>query len=479
MAGSQSLLSVGIDIGTTTTQVIFSRLTLAEVARPGQAPRAAITQREILHRSPIVLTPLSDPTTIDVERLFAFIQDAYAAAGITPQEVDTGAVIITGESAKKRNADALLAALAGLAGEFVVSVAGPHLESLIAGRGSGAAHFAQTQFAAVTNIDIGGGTANCITFHGEGVVASAAMNVGGRLVEIDPVDGRVCAVSEPARAILVDCGIRLSVGQPAALGELQRFTDRMADLVVELIEGRTSPLASQLYLTPPMPSCVHESVLMFSGGVGFYYNSPVSIERVAEAAIHRDVGPLLADSLRRHPALKRYRIVAPAETVRATVIGAGMRTVALSGATIWIDPKTLPIRNIPVVRVFIPTPPTRDAVTDAVHRGLVRHDIDPDTDAFAIALEGVRRLDYNALVELASGLMGFAGAMPPTQSLVVVVEHDYALVLGQTIKAMAPQRPLLVIDQVNLAEGDYIDVGLPILDGRVVPLSIKTLVFYR
>jgi ethanolamine utilization protein EutA len=110
---------------------------------------------------------------------------------------------------------------------------------------------------------------------------------------------------------------------------------------------------------------------------------------------------------------------------------------------------------------------------------VTRWDIDRRADAFAIALESGRTLDYNALVELASALNDFAATLPPDRPLVVIIERDYAQALGQTVKASAPHRPLLVIDQVGLAEGDYIDVGLPLLDGRVVPLSIKTLVFYR
>ena len=69
--------------------------------------------------------------------------------------------------------------------------------------------------------------------------------------------------------------------------------------------------------------------------------------------------------------------------------------------------------------------------------------------------------------------------LPAGRPLIAIIERDYAQALGQTIKAMAPDRPLLVIDQVGLAEGDYIDIGAPLMDGRVVPLSVKTLVFYH
>ena len=139
MTENQSLLSVGIDVGTTTTQLVFSRLSMSNTARTGLIPRVSITNREVLYQSPIVFTPLLDQDTIDAGKLNAIVRREYTAAAIHPSQVATGAVIITGETAKKKNADAILKALSGLAGDFIVSIAGPNIESLISGRGSGAA----------------------------------------------------------------------------------------------------------------------------------------------------------------------------------------------------------------------------------------------------------------------------------------------------------------------------------------------------
>lgn len=479
MPDSRNLLSVGIDVGTTTTQIIFSRLTLADVARPGQIPRVSITGREVVYQSPITFTPLLDRDTVDADKLTALARREYAAAGVDPQQVETGAVIITGETAKKKNADAVLAALSGLAGEFVVSVAGPHVESMISGRGAGAAHYAQTHFATVTNIDIGGGSANSAIFKASNFVAAAAMNYGGRILEIDQANGRVRHIAEPARTILADCNLRLEVGDAPSLDALRRFSDRMADLTVELIEGAASPLAQKLYLTPPSSISGKGSLLMFSGGIGHYYYAPIAIASVADAACHGDVGPLLAESLRRHPILQNYQVERPAETLRATVLGAGTQTVTLSGSTIWAEREVLPLRNVPVVRPTLTSGMAPSAIAHAITNAVQRWDIDLTNDSFAVALEIGRTLDYNALVQLAVALAEFAATMPSQRPLVVIIERDYAQALGQTVKGLAPQRPLLVIDQVGLAEGDYIDVGAPLMDGRVVPLSVKTLIFYR
>ena len=475
----RSLLSVGIDVGTTTTQLVFSRLHLADTARPGQVPRINITEKEVVYQSPTVLTPLAGPEAVDAERLVAFVRQAYAQAGVQPAQVETGAVIITGETAKKHNADEILQALAGLAGEFVVTVAGPHLESLIAGRGAGAERYSRQHFARVTNVDIGGGRANSALFDAGALVAAAAMNYGGRILEVERASGRVRHVAAPARAILEAIGLRLELGAEPSLAELRRFTDRMADLTLELIEGTASPLAQQLYLTPPAPVSGRGSRLMLSGGIGHYFYAPVPIETVADAAVHDDVGPLLAESLRQHAGLRAYATVPPAETLRATVLGASTQTVTLSGSTIWAEPGLLPLRNVPVVRPRLGGDLRPAEIAAAVAEAVRRWDVNPAADHFAVALELNRPLDYTALLQLAHGLCEFAATLPPDRPLLAIIERDYAQALGQTVKALAPTRPLLVIDQVGLAEGDYIDLGQPMMEGRVVPLSVKTLVFYH
>jgi ethanolamine utilization protein EutA len=479
MPNSRTLLSVGIDVGTTTTQIIFSRLNLSDVARPGQIPRLSITERSILYQSPIVFTPLADRDTVDADRLNEIVRREYRAAGIDPSQVETGAVIITGETAKKKNADQILRALSGLAGEFVVSVAGPHVESLISGRGAGAAQYSQTHFTTVTNVDIGGGSANSVIFRSGSVLAAAAMNFGGRIIEVEHATGRIRYLADPARYILADCQMKLEIGDSPSLADLRRFTDRMADMAIELVEGTASPLAQKLYLTPPSPVSGKGTVVMFSGGIGYYYYNPLALNTLADVTIHDDVGPLLAESIRLHPGFRTYEVRPPAETLRATVLGASTQTVTLSGSTIWAEKEILPLRNVPVIRPVLDTNIAPDLVNRAIHEAVTRWDVDPASDHFAVALDLNRSLDYPALLQLSTGLSDFSHSLPPDMPLIVIIERDYAQALGQTVKGMKPSRPLLVIDQVGLMEGDYIDVGTPLMDGRVVPLSVKTLVFYH
>jgi ethanolamine utilization protein EutA len=461
------MISVGIDIGTTTTQLVFSELTLVDVARAGQIPRIDIAARAVLHTSEIVFTPLLDPETIDAEGLGRILRAEYQRAGISPGQVETGAVIITGETARKKNADQVLKAVAGLAGDFVVTVAGPNVEGMIAGRGSGAASWSRQHFTTVTNVDIGGGSANSAVFRLGRLQSSAAMSFGGRVIELD--GAAVRAVNGPGRAILASCGLGLAPGDRPSLADLRRVTDAMAELTVHLVQGTRSNLADQLYQTPPVQGAA--GAVMLSGGIGYYFYEPVALDSVAAVARHGDIGPLLAESLRLCPALRALNVLRPQETQRATVLGASAQTLTLSGSTIWADPKILPLRNVPVLR-------PEGAAPAAIQEALRRWDLGPD-GTFAVALELEAGLDFTRLQGFAGALAEFAGTLPASAPLIVIIKHDYAQALGQTLKASTGSRPLLIIDQVGLEEGDYIDIGAPLMDGRVVPLVIKTLIFYH
>ncbi len=484
MDSVRRMISVGIDVGTTTTQIVFSELSLVEIARAGQIPRVDIAQRAVLYESDIVFTPLLDAETIDAESLAAILRSEYGKAGISPSQVETGAAIITGETARKKNADKVLSAIAGLAGDFVVTVAGPNVEGMIAGRGSGAAAYSRQHFTTVANLDIGGGSANGAIFRLGELGASAAMNFGGRIVELD--GSVVRSVTRAGEAILASAGLCLSPGDRPSLGDLKKATDAMAALALLLVEGGTSPLAQRLYQTPPLPLDPRPRNLMFSGGIGYYFYEPIPLRSVEDVARHDDLGPLLAESLRAEPGFKRYTVLKPKETRRATVLGASAQTLTLSGSTIWADPSILPLKNVPVVR---PTGKAgarshgegggADVDAAAIVEALGRWDLDPATDRFAIALEIESGIDYADLARAAAHLAEFAHGLPAGKPVIVITKRDYAQSLGQTMKSIDGERPLLIIDQVGLEEGDYIDIGSPLMDGRVLPLVVKTLIFYH
>ncbi|MCG3139877.1 MAG: hypothetical protein HDKAJFGB_00797 [Anaerolineae bacterium] len=477
MAGSRTLLSVGLDVGTTTTQIVFSRIHLRNIAPASQAPRIGLGDREVLYQSEIVLTPLATRDRVDLRALDEIVKREYQRAGYSPAQIETGAVIVTGEIAKKENAAEILQALGKYAGEFVVTVAGPRLEAQMAGRGSGAAAYSREHYARVTNVDIGGGTANSAVFELGNTLAAAALNVGGRIIELDRSTMQIRYIAEPARKIIQHHNLPIQVGTRAEIGPLREFCNILAELTVELIEGRESQLGHQVMLTPPMSVNGRNTKLFISGGVGHYFYHPLGNVTLESITRHDDIGPLFGLALRENKTLVAMEAVEPPETIRATVIGASSQTVTLSGSTIWAEKQILPIKNVPVVRPYLGS---TSNIPDAIIQALARMEIDAPRENAAIALDIRGALDFSQLQNLAAGLSEYAArTLPNERPLILILGRDYAQSLGQAIKTISPHRALLAIDQVGLDEGDYIDIGLPMLDGRVVPLSVKTLVFYR
>src|SRR5205814_1166019 len=179
-----TLLTVGIDIGSAGTQVIFSRINLRRYGED-LTSRYYVVSRETLFQSPVALTPYSSDERIDDAALGGIIDEAYAAAGIKPEEIDTGVVILTGEALRRENAEAIAGLLAEQRGDFVTATAGHHMEAMLAAYGSGASKVSHDEDKRILNIDIGGGTTKLgIVERGE-VVATAAVHIGGRLQVVD------------------------------------------------------------------------------------------------------------------------------------------------------------------------------------------------------------------------------------------------------------------------------------------------------
>ncbi|MDD2925733.1 ethanolamine ammonia-lyase reactivating factor EutA, partial [Rhodoferax sp.] len=338
------LRSIGIDLGTTTSQVIFSELEIVNTAGPTSVPHYEFSRRDIVYVSPVIFTPFVADGNVDVTALEAFIRQQYALAGLSLQDVASGAVIITGETSKVRNArDAVMSLAAGL-GDFVVATAGPHLESVIAGRGSGAGAYSEKNAARVLNIDVGGGTSNYAVFEGGRVLDTACLNVGGHLLQTDAA-GRVSTVHAPAALIVRDVLGADRAASQLSTQDLQKLAERMASLILEVMLANPSPLAQQLLMTEPLREAYRLDAVFISGGVGecMLHPSADSPYRFG------DVGPLLAQALGRQLAEAGFPVRAPAQTLRATVIGAGAHTLTLSGSTVWNKYQGVPLRNVPVL----------------------------------------------------------------------------------------------------------------------------------
>ena len=482
----QEILSVGIDIGTATTQFVVSRLTVKNIAPGSLVPRLAITDKQVIYKSRIYRTPIGDENRVDTQKVFELVQAEFGHAGVTPDQIDTGAVIITGETAKKENARQISAKVAEFAGEFVVATAGGKLESIIAGKGSGAADLSAKNYSTVINVDIGGGTANAGVFRSGKAIDSCCINVGGRLLEIDPASGRVVRVSQPMQEILGDCKIRLVPGDAVSFEVLEKICDRMCTVLLENLgvcahsdADTMSPLADRLLMTDPLRLDYSMDTLTISGGVADHVYSDLPCTSVKEAARYGDIGPLFGSVLARHLREQNLPLAVPTETMRATVIGAGAQTVDVSGSTILVDEQVLPFKNIPVALPFYEDLPldAREisrAVLQSIHNFCEPGDYDP----IAVGITGTPYYSFKEIQVIARGLV--EGTAPLTAQglpVIVVLEADIGKVLGQSMKVLNPEANIVCVDQLVVTEGDYVDIGWPMYNGTVVPVIIKSLVF--
>ncbi|WP_411753213.1 ethanolamine ammonia-lyase reactivating factor EutA [Serratia sp. (in: enterobacteria)] len=463
------LLSVGIDVGTTTTQVIFSRLSLVNRAAASQVPRYEFIKREIVWQSPVLFTPIEFSGQLREDELLALVLAQYQAAGIAPERVATGAIIITGETAKAHNARAAVMTLSQQLGNFVVATAGPHLESVIAGFGSGAQALSASKLVRVLNIDIGGGTANYALFDAGHTQASACLNVGGRLLETD-VHGQVLRAHPPGQWIAdAIFGSHTDV-QRLTPAQLRQIADRMAQLLWEIIVGQPSELAKRLLMTECLSAGGNWDAITLSGGVGecFRHIDDDNPFRFG------DIGPLLAQAIRRHAGFAALPMQIPNQTVRATVIGAGAHTLSLSGSTIWLDEVALPLRNVPVVQ---PQENETQPLLARWQQALQLLDLNAQQDLYALALPASWPVSAASVQLSIAALQSFSQLYPNAYPLLVIASQDFGKALGMLLRPLMAQRQLAVIDEVVTHTGDYIDIGSPLFNGAVVPITVKSLAF--
>lgn len=480
----QTMMSVGIDIGTTTTQCVISRLTLENTASAALVPRVEITGKEVIHRSQIYSTPLLQHHLVNAVEISRILASEYEQAGVTPRDIDTGAVIITGESAKKENAKAILDALADYAGDFVVATAGPHLESVYAGKGSGAAKYSLERHEIIVNIDVGGGTSNYAVFQEGEAIDTACLNVGGHLIELVPGGNKVTYIAEPAKAVMKHLNCKLQEGEELSFSLLKEICLVMARCIVEVLHRKvSSELTRHLLMTSPLNLSYPIRKVMISGGVADHVYSerpPMTVELVSHFG---DFGPLLGWILREKLLEEGFLLVKPLETVRATVIGTGTQSVNLSGSTVHVKEQSLPLRNVLVVSPFREDCPwcweTPEQIARRIHETLADFVKEYGHHPIALALSGPRTLAYQDIRILAQGiLLGMKDYLALSQRLIVILEKDCGKILGQTLASISSQAiELICLDQLSVGNSDYIDIGRPLMGGRVVPVVIKTLVF--
>jgi ethanolamine utilization protein EutA len=471
-----ALVSVGIDIGSSGTQVVFSRIKLRRMGED-LSSRYVVVARETLFQSPVALTPYQSETRIDEAGLGAIIDQAYAGAGLHPDDIDTGAVILTGEALRRENAEGIAAVLAEQGGEFVCATAGHHMESMLAAFGSGAARASHDAANRILNIDIGGGTTKLALVEGGKIKGTAALHIGGRLMVVD-ANGKIIRLDPAGQYHAQQAGFEWELGDTVSRAQMEMVAEWMAGALVQaLAPGAPGPV-DRLYLTDPLAETGAVGGVMFSGGVAEYVYG-------RETRDFGDMGLLLGRAIRRKidGGGMAWPLLAAGECIRATALGASEYSVQLSGNTTYISSpgRLLPRRNLQVLQPDYQCGAGIDpaALAQAVCAHFRKFDLVEGESEVALAFRWTGPPSYVRIAAFAAGIVqAMENTLRQHKPLYLILDGDLAHTLGRLLREeMDVASEILVIDGIVLWDFDYIDLGRIRMPSQTVPVTVKSLVF--
>jgi ethanolamine utilization protein EutA len=460
------LTSVGIDIGSSTSHLMFSRLLIGYPSVLQRKP--IVLERNVIARSPILLTPFTGDWNIEAEPLRELVDATFREAGLAREDIDTGAVIITGEAARRENAQKIAELFSDETGRFVCATAGPTLETIMAAHGSGAVMQSREQGLILLNIDVGGGTTKVSLIDNGKIRATCALNVGARLVAYDATEA-IVRLEKGGRRFLRDLGRNLDLGDRISDDLRTQLGSRMARALFDAVMTSAQPW-EDFHVTPPLGALPVVDGILFSGGVSEYIYG-------REVMGFGDLGPDLGRALGSEADKRGFNILDAGEGIRATVIGASQYTVQLSGETIFIpESLDLPVRNLRVFVVEVDwQAPVADQTAAAVRKTLAERDEEVRGGPFVLAFSTPSFSGYGAVQDMARGIDRALEAVSPEDRPVALV---FVQNVGQVVGGMLSAKwNMPCVDEVSLSELDFIDIGEVVTGEGFVPVVIKSLAF--
>ena len=467
-----NMYSIGVDIGTSTTEIIISNICISTKQGNSLLPVTSIDQVQIVYRSPVFFTPLNKNGMIDFDEIKENVRFSLNQSGIPKENIDTGAVIITGETARKENALQVNNTLSEYLGDFVVATAGAKLESVLAARGAGICEESKKINKKILNLDIGGGTLNAAVFDKGELVQTFAMDIGGRLIRYDS-DMRITYISDRIRFIIDEKSLPITLGKSVQWETLERLCESLADDCLQACGlKKITQEAKRLYITEFV---VPEGIDFFtvSGGVGACMcdcsdcgDTDLLFERALKFG---DIGPILGQKLKKALTPFDKQLLIPKERIMATVIGAGNHTLTVSGNTVGFDEKILPIRNIPIIKSDVSPENWCHLAEKTVPLMAIYED-----DVPALGINGKRSPTYTELKILAAQIVQLYKMK--SGAIIILMQEDFAKALYQVMRLQTDcAKPVICLDGIDFERGDYIDIGKPV--GHAVPIVIKTLLY--
>jgi ethanolamine utilization protein EutA len=346
----------------------------------------------------------------------------------------------------------------------------------MAAHGSGAVARSIRDNATVMNVDVGGGTSKIAICADGRVTDLTALDVGARLLCLDPV-GRIVRIEEAGRRFGAELSINLELGAQLAPASARALAARMADCLFEAMAGG-SPAAGGRALLRLDPLSRRPAVqqLTFSGGVAEYIYG-------REAQAYGDLGVLLAQEIRARVEGWGPKLERASEGIRATVIGASQYTTQVSGSTIFVSPlEALPLRNVPVIApAFALDGDDIDsaAVAAEIKALLKRLDLGEAGTPVAVFVPWRGSATFQRLDAFCQGLTdGLAAILADGHPLVLAGDGDVGGLMGIHLREeMQLDNAIVSVDGLELKEFDYIDIGTMLPNSGAVPVVIKSLIF--
>ena len=471
-----NVLSVGIDVGSSTSHLVFSGLTLRrEQSFMNMSNRFHLITRKLIYEGNIIDTPLLDRFTIDIDAVVKFFEEEYKKAGITKEMVDTGAVIVTGETAKKQNAEEIVKRLSSSSGKFVSAAAGPNFESLLGAMGSGIVDQTLEEENTVMNIDVGGGTSNLAIASKGQINSTSCINVGGRLLGIDK-DFKIWRIDEPTEFLFKELSLDYKIGDIIPEKDIKLVAKEYAKALIEVMRGPAkSKIAEYLMMTEDLDFSIPIDGYSFSGGVAeFIYGTE---------NIYDDIGVYLAEEIQTLMKKHKLKIAEPKNKIRATVIGAGSFSLSVSGSTCYFDKSILfPLENIPVINVNIRKENySSENLKKEVDKAFRRFDMKEGEDLVTLYFKDPIYRNNFYLSDFAKAIEeSLPNSVKNNKMIILIFDQDIGGSVGIALRReTALQNNLICMDELELEEGDWIDIGAPLYSGQAFPVTVKSLVFNK